>query len=61
MNLFRYLIILFCSIIIFIIGIHLTNNKKVLNQAFGMLMSATSVVFALISMIGIVMILMKLN
>ena len=60
MNLSKYLIMFFCSIIIFIIGIHLTNSKKVLNQAFGMLISAISDVFGLISVIGIVMIFMKI-
>ena len=60
MNLSKYLIMFFCSIIIFIIGIHLTNSKKVLNQAFGMIASATSAVFALISVIGIIMILVKI-
>ena len=54
--LFKYLIMFFCSIIVFTIGTHFMDNKKILNQAFGMIMSATSAVFALISMIGIVMI-----
>lgn len=60
MNLFKYLIMFFCAIIIFIIGIHLMDSKKVLNQAFGMIVSAASAVFALISVIGIVMIFMKI-
>jgi len=60
MNLSKYLIMLFCSIITFIIGMRLTDSKKVLNQAFGMLISATSAVFGLISVIGIVMIFMKI-
>lgn len=54
MILFRYLIMFVCSIIVYTIGIRLTNSKKVLNQAFGMLMSGISVTFALIGMIGII-------
>lgn len=54
MILFRYLIMFICSIIVYTIGIRLTNSKKVLNQAFGMLMSGISVTFALIGMIGII-------
>ena len=54
MILFRYLIMFVCSIIVYTIGIRLTDNRKVLNQAFGMLMSGISVVFALISMTGII-------
>lgn len=54
MILFRYLIMLVCSIIVYTIGIHLTDSRKVLNHAFGMLMSGISVTFALISMIGII-------
>lgn len=53
MSLFKYLIIFFCSIIIFIIGFHLIDSKKVLNQAFGMIMSAASMFFILISGIAI--------
>lgn len=45
---------LVCSIIVFTIGIRLTDSRKVLNQAFGMLMSGISVAFALISMTGII-------
>ena len=59
MNLFKYLIMFFCAIIIFIIGIHLMDSKKVLNQAFGMILSAISGVFGFISVIGIVMIFIK--
>lgn len=54
MILFRYLIMFVCSIIVYTIGIRLTDSKKVLNQAFGMLMSGISVTFALIGMIGII-------
>lgn len=54
MILFRYLIMFICSIIVYTIGIRLTDSKKVLNQAFGMLMSGISVTFALIGMIGII-------
>ena len=54
MILFRYLIMFVCSIIVYTIGIRLTDSRKVLNQAFGMLMSGISVTFALISMTGII-------
>lgn len=54
MILFRYLIMFVCSIIVYTIGTRLTESRKVLNQAFGMLMSGISVTFALIGMIGII-------
>ena len=54
MILFRYLIMFVCSIIVYTIGTRLTENRKVLNQAFRMLISGISVTFALISMTGII-------
>lgn len=53
MDLFKYLIMFFCSIIIFIIGFRFMDGKKILNQALGMIMSAISMFFILISGIAI--------
>ena len=52
-SLFRYLIMFLCSIIIFIIGFRLIDGKKILSQALGMIMSAISMFFILISGIAI--------
>ena len=52
-SLFRYLIMFLCSVIIFIIGFRLIDGKKILSQALGMIMSAISMFFILISGIAI--------